>query len=217
MYAERLSRCFYENYVGSIVDWYAATLFRREPHLTFEGKNERAKKFFAEFTEDCDLKGASFTEFFRKQFIEALVSGKSFVLIDFPRLAQSRGNASGRRRATGASRAYLVSYAADELINWSYDDHGHYQWVVLRTESLKKAKIEDPAWVKETRWVYYDKDNLPDLRTKGAGNGRDATSSWYPKDLTDSRSRPRALDGAADLRRAVAGEQSRLAAAGAFQ
>ena len=34
---ERLTRVFYENYVGSIVDWYAATLFRREPVLTFEG------------------------------------------------------------------------------------------------------------------------------------------------------------------------------------
>ena len=52
-----------------------------------------------------------------------------------------------------------MSYAADELINWSYDEHGHYQWVVLRTQSLKKAKIEDPAWIKQTRWVYYDKEN----------------------------------------------------------
>jgi len=31
VYAERLNSVFYENYVGSIIDWYAATLFRREP------------------------------------------------------------------------------------------------------------------------------------------------------------------------------------------
>ena len=31
VYSERLSRVFYENYIGSIVDWYAATLFRQEP------------------------------------------------------------------------------------------------------------------------------------------------------------------------------------------
>ena len=49
VYAERLSRSFYENYVGSIVDWYTATLFRREPVLTLEGKNERARHFFNEF------------------------------------------------------------------------------------------------------------------------------------------------------------------------
>ena len=39
VYSERLSRVFYENYVGSIVDWYAATLFRREPVITFEGND----------------------------------------------------------------------------------------------------------------------------------------------------------------------------------
>ena len=157
VYSERLSRCFYENYIGSIVDWYTATLFRREPVLAFEGSNERAKRVFSEFTEDCDLKGASVAEFFRRQFIEALVSGKSFVLIDFPRFGRPAGNRA-EEDERGASRAYLVSYGADELINWSYDEHGHYQWVVLRTQSLRKAKIEDAAWVKQTRWVYYDKE-----------------------------------------------------------
>ena len=29
VYQERLSRVFYENYSGSIIDWYAATLLRR--------------------------------------------------------------------------------------------------------------------------------------------------------------------------------------------
>ena len=64
-----------------------------------------------------------------------------------------------------------MSYAADELINWSYDEHGHYQWVVLRTQSLKKAKIEDPAWIKLTRWVYYDKENYRIYEQCGAGDG----------------------------------------------
>jgi len=157
VYVERLSRSFYENYVGSIVDWYTATLFRREPVLNFEGTSEQSKKFFGVFTEDCDLKGTNLSEFFRRQFVEALVSGKSYVLIDFPRLNQlveTRAEEDER----GASRAYLVSYAADELINWSYDEHGQYQWVVLRTQSLRKDKLEDDGWWKETRWVYYDKE-----------------------------------------------------------
>jgi len=157
VYSERLSRSFYENYVGSIVDWYTATLFRREPVLNFEGNSERSKKFFSLFAEDCDLKGTNLSEFFRRQFVEALVSGKSYVLIDFPRLNQPVGTRA-EEDERGASRAYLVSYAADELINWSYDDNGQYQWVVLRTQSLRKDKLEDTAWWKQTRWVYYDKE-----------------------------------------------------------
>src|ERR1700686_3852171 len=65
VFAERLVRVFYENYIGSIIDWYTATLFRREPLLSFDGANDRAKRFFSAFTEDCDLKGTSLTDFFR--------------------------------------------------------------------------------------------------------------------------------------------------------
>src|SRR5580658_1816754 len=157
VFAERLSRTFYENYVGSIVDWYTATLFRREPVLNFEGNSESSRKFFSVFAEDCDLKGTNLSEFFRRQFVEALVSGKSYVLIDFPRLSEPVGTRA-EEDERGASRAYLVSYAADELINWSFDDHGHYQWVVLRTQSLRKERLEDTAWSKQTRWVYYGKE-----------------------------------------------------------
>src|SRR5512142_120588 len=59
VYHERLSRVFYENYIGSIVDWYAATLMRREPMLLFNGNNGAAKSFYGTLTEDCDLKGTS--------------------------------------------------------------------------------------------------------------------------------------------------------------
>ena len=156
VYGERLLRCFYENYVGSIVDWYTATLFRREPVITFEGDNVRSKQFFGEFTEDCDLKGTSFSEFFRRIFGETLVCGKSFILVDFPRVDRPAVNRAEEDQQ-GASRAYLVAYSADELINWSHDEQGHFEWVVLRTRNLKKTKIEDPSWKKQTRWVYYDK------------------------------------------------------------
>src|SRR5438105_15892553 len=49
VFHERLVRVFYENYLGSIVDWYAATLVRREPVLEFTGQNDAANAFFAEF------------------------------------------------------------------------------------------------------------------------------------------------------------------------
>ncbi len=157
VYAERLSRSFYENYIGSIVDWYTATLFRREPVLAFEGKNEGGRQFFGKFIEDCDLKGTHFAEFFRRQFVEALICGRSYTLIDFPRVSQQAGTRA-EEDERGVSRAYLVGYSADELVNWSHDDHGQYQWVVLRTRSLRKDRIQDSTWGKQTRWVYYDKE-----------------------------------------------------------
>ena len=159
VYAERLSRVFYENYIGSIVDWYGATLFRREPVMTFEGNNERAKQFFGGLVEDVDQKGTALADFFRKQFIESLIMGASYALVDFPRPGE-QARSRGEEDALGASRAYLVDYAAENLINWSLDEQGNYEWVVLRTELLNKEKVDDADWKREKRWAYYDKQRF---------------------------------------------------------
>lgn len=169
VYGERLSRVFYENYVGSIVDWYVATLFRRESVITLDGVNERAKYFFAGFTEDTDLKGTSLNDFFQRRFAEALVFGASHVLVDFPRTS-GPVDTRAEEDARGVSRAYLVGYSPQDLINWSYDEQGNYEWVVLRTSHLRNPRIEDAKWVTETRWVYYDKQNYRVFRSLKEGN-----------------------------------------------
>jgi len=159
VYAERLNRVFYENYIGSIVDWYAATLFRDEPVLMFEGRNEAAKNFFAELVEDVDRKGTGLADFWRRQFIESLIGGVSYVLVDFPRTPRRAGSRA-EEDATGASRAYLVDYTAEDVINWSLDERGNYDWVVIRTKMLRKDRVEDDEWRTEVRWAYYDKQNF---------------------------------------------------------
>jgi hypothetical protein len=156
VYAERLSRVFYENYIGSIVDWYSSTLFRREAVLTFDGANDSGREFFSDLVEDADRKGTHWNDFFRRQFTECLITGGSYVLVDFPRLPGQAGT-RGEEDASGASRAYLVEYPADELINWSLDEQGRFEWVVLRTRLLQKDRLEDAEWRMETRWSYYDK------------------------------------------------------------
>jgi len=166
VYQERLNRAFYENYIGSIVDWYAATLFRREPVISIEGGNENGRHFFNSFVEDCDLKGTSLTDFFRRQFQEALVCGVSYTLADFPR-PEGRPLTRAEEEACGATRAYLVSYAADELINWSTNDRGEFDWVVLRTSQMRRQRLEDPEPTVETYWRYYDRETFRTYRSVG--------------------------------------------------
>lgn len=159
VYAERLNRVFYENYIGSIIDWYAATLFRREPGLSFQGPNEAGNTFFDTLTENADLKGTALADFMRTQFCEALITGTSWVLVDFPKqtgMARTRAE----EEESGAARAYLVPYTAENVINWSYDDEGHLEWAVVRTQSLKKAHIDDQEWRLETVWRYYDQERF---------------------------------------------------------
>ena len=59
--------------------------------------------------------------------------------------------------AAGLSRAYLFRYGAEELINWSNDENGQYEWVVLRRQQRRQPKVESPEIVEETYWYYFDK------------------------------------------------------------
>lgn len=171
VYSERLARVFYENYIGSIIDWYAATLFRREPVLHLEGNNPAGRKFFNEFAADCDLKGSTITGFFRRQLVNTLVYGTSYTLLDFPRIQKAIGNRA-EEEASGAARAYLVEFTPENLINWSMDERGNYEWVVLRTSNLRNPDPESSAWVAETRWTYYDRHIYREYRETGAGQNR---------------------------------------------
>lgn len=175
VYQERLDRAFYENYAGSIVDWYASTLFRREPVLVLEGSNERARGFFNELTDDCDLKGTSLSDFFRRRLVETLVAGVSYVVVEFPRgggLYRSRAE----EEAEGASRAFLTHYDAEELINWSTDESGNFDWVVFRTERLQSPGPGAEGHVVEKRWLYYDRETYRLYRQIGEKGERELTA-----------------------------------------
>ena len=156
VYGERLSRVFYENYVGSIIDWYAATLMRRSPAIQYDGTNESAKGFFNDFSENCDLRHSTLPQFFKHALIEALVCGKSYVAVDFPRTGEVPLTRA-QEESSGRARAYLVSFSADELINWSYDDFGDLEWVIFRSTVTRQDSIKTFGWKTETQWLYYDR------------------------------------------------------------
>jgi hypothetical protein len=166
IFLERLSRVFYENYVGSIIDWYAATLMHRAPAVLIDGSDSGAKDFYGLFLRDCDLRGTSLCEFFRQRFRQMAVCGTSYLVVDFPRPA---GAALTRAEedASGRSRAYLTEYGADEVINWNYDENGVLEWVVIRTSCLRQSKVTDKKWETETRWIYYDRETYSVFRQAG--------------------------------------------------
>jgi hypothetical protein len=157
VYQERLIRVFYENYVGSIVDWYTATLVRKEPVLEFRSATGQGNGFFNQFVGNCDLRGTTLTQFFKEQLTEALVCGKSYIVVDFPK-TETPVLTRAEEDALGRSRAYLMSYTADEVINWGVDDKGEFEWVVIRTSCLKQDSVRSFGWKNETRWIYYDRE-----------------------------------------------------------
>jgi hypothetical protein len=137
VYYERLSRVFYENYVGSIIDWFAATLLRREPVVQFNGDDPSGKRFFDHFIQDCDRKGTTLSDFFRQQITDTLIYGRSYAVVDFPRVVSLASN-RGEEDAAGLSRAYLTSYLPEQVTNWGKTPQGEFEWVVLKTVSIQQ-------------------------------------------------------------------------------
>jgi len=157
VYWERSSRVFYENYIGSIIDWYAATLFRREPNAQVNTNNERSMAFFSAFADNCDLRGSRLSDFFKRCFIETLVTGECLMLIDFP--AKREGvMTQAQEDALGLSRGYLVQCSSSEVINWSKDTDDQFEWIVIRNSVEKQVSVDQPTRVKETYWRYFDKE-----------------------------------------------------------
>jgi len=138
VYQERVSRAFYENYMGSIIDWYASTLFRREPILTVEDTNRRSSKYYFEFFEDCDGNGSNITDFLRKRFIDALVFGKSFIALEFPKREASFSSRL-EEEALGVDKGYLTAIHPTDVVNWEYSQDGKLTLLCVRLQGPKSA------------------------------------------------------------------------------
>lgn len=159
VYWERSSRVFYENYIGSIIDWYAATLFRREPAAHINSQSERTRLFFSSFIENCDLRGSRLADFFKRALIETLIHGECYTLIDFP--AKQEGvMTQAQEDALGLSRGYLVLCSPTDVVNWSKDTDGQLEWIVIRSAAEKQPSVDQAARVRETYWRYFDKESF---------------------------------------------------------
>jgi hypothetical protein len=175
VYGERLQRVFYQNYIGSIVDWYASTLFRRQPSVQFEAGLESGRKFLSEFVDDCDRKGTSLSNFFRQCLIDTLIAGQTHILIDFPRGSRIPNNRA-EEDATGLSRAYVVQYQSEDLINWSVDECGEYEWIVLRQKVRRQPRVDSPEVTEETYWRYYDRSEFRTYKSVEAEGAKTAAA-----------------------------------------
>ncbi|MBM4076531.1 MAG: hypothetical protein FJ267_12945, partial [Planctomycetes bacterium] len=142
VYQERVARAFYENYIGSIIDWYASTLFRREPILTVEDTTRRSSKFYFEFFEDCDRNGTSITDFLRKRFIDALIFGKSFIALEFPKREKSLSSRL-EEEELGFDRGYLTSIHPTDVVNWEHNSDGKLILMTIQLEGKKSTSFLD--------------------------------------------------------------------------
>lgn len=178
VYQARLTNFTHENHLGTALDWYQSELFEEDPHIqpndsvpdTGDLKptilKGASKKFWDKFFLDCDRAGSSFVDKHRSAFTNLLLFGKTFMVVDLPRVDDPKSivsladeKAAGLVDDAGNKVPYLCGYSPMEAINWEVDSYGNLKWIIFETSTRKVVpkRINDQM---VHRWYFYDQQNF---------------------------------------------------------
>jgi hypothetical protein len=128
-YTNRLKSCSYINYLGQIIDYFAASLFVEPLQVTSAADadddttagTEVDAGYYGQFSDDADLHGTPVSQFVRELFTAAILKRCAYVGIDFP-ITDDVASSFAEEEKSGATRAYLVPIATEEIIDWAFED-----------------------------------------------------------------------------------------------
>ena len=149
------SRACFFNATSRTADGFLGLLFRRDPEVKLPDRHAGVGGALRVFTDDVDLMGTSLFTFCKGVVSEVLAVGRSGTLIDW--------------QADGESRAYVVRYAAEDILNWQtqrINGRNVVTMIALR-ELVERPDEKDPFVVKHVETVRVLKlQVLPDGSTR---------------------------------------------------
>lgn len=153
VYMERGKRFVYQNILGTITGWYVAKLYEREPRIEVASGDD----FYENFLKDCDRSGGSFVDADRDHFINQLLFGRSYALIDLPRADPSQISSRADEIDAGIE-PYLTIWDPRTVINWQVDDANNFNWIVMKSErQFQEGPLLKPQT--ECYWHIFDRQN----------------------------------------------------------
>ena len=136
--AYKMRACFF-NATSRTRDGFLGLLFRRDPEVKLPDRHAGVGGALRIFTDDVDLMGTSLFTFCKGVASEVIALGRCGTLIDW---AGSTGGPSGHEE----QRAYVVRYAAEDILNWQtqrINGRNVVTLIALR-EMVAKPDPEDP-------------------------------------------------------------------------
>lgn len=151
VYQARCRRFSYQNILATVMGWWGSKLFGEAPQIVLGGaRDEYLEKFIAE----ADRCGHSLFALCQQWFVKAALHGSTVILVDLPQTSMPL--TLRQQKALGNLDAYLVTFDAAQLINWSADRFGELEWAVIRTEEVR-AEFGREA-VTRDRWYVFDRE-----------------------------------------------------------
>jgi len=149
VYNARIKRITYQNIIANAGGWYEAEMFKTAPRIEMQGDE------YDNFLQDCDRTGRSLVDFYRTEYGDVFVNGRSYVLVDQP---QGSAKTLQEERDLKLNEPYLTHFNPLEVINWKKDVNGNFEWVVIRIKIDRCEFLGSQKWA--TRWMYYDRENF---------------------------------------------------------
>jgi hypothetical protein len=141
LHDERKKAATYINYLGDIVDFFAAQLFTKTLTV-LPGEQGVDMTRYIEFAEDADGKGETLQQLMARCFITAALTSKAIVAVDFPRNVEPAASLL-EEQATGADRPRAFWIDPRSLLDWKKDDRGRFEWAILRRFLVERDTPSD--------------------------------------------------------------------------
>ncbi|MEI8291731.1 MAG: DUF4055 domain-containing protein, partial [Verrucomicrobiota bacterium] len=181
------SRACFFNATSRTCDGFLGLLFRRDPEVKLPDRHAGVGGALRVFTDDVDLMGTSLFTFCKGVVGEVLAVGRCGTLIDWG------GCTAGPIGRNDSERAYVVRYAAEDILNWQtqrINGRNVVTMIALREVLADGHHGDDPFVVNQIEtirvlWL----DLLPDGTTQcrveiWQNNPADKNAGWT---LTESR------------------------------
>ena len=134
---------------------------------------------WATIHKDVDLMGTDIDVFNRRVMAYALTFGRCHAIVDMPLFEDTPRSLAEQRERNERAYAYIVNPI--DLLDWSVDEYGNYNWVVIKEnapdtrrpgEEYKQKEIRLRVWTRQD-WILYsvvdEKERVISSGTHGAG------------------------------------------------
>lgn len=166
-YQLRKDTAFYRNYLGAIIDYFAAMLFTSKPKVVARDEKTKEVKpdpgdFYNAFRENCDRTGGDLDAFFKGRLTDAMVHKCSWFSVEQPidksGLPPVDNRADFEKRKLGDCWLRALSY--DEVLDWENDEAGQLAWVVVYGRAARRSGIGVGRSLITDTWEHYLPDRI---------------------------------------------------------
>jgi hypothetical protein len=162
IFKSRQDNAEYQNFVGPIIDQFAAQLFSSPFKITSED-DKPLDSFYTEFQSDVDGGGADLVNFMQNSFINAVVKGCSWFVAEMPALPDDLAAMKAANQLSidqmdksGYRRATLCAVDNSQVFDYEMDNYKRLSIVKIhKCESLLNPATMDRSFITET-WKIYD-------------------------------------------------------------